>query len=166
MYNNGRRFAFERDIVNLFPEVCSRSAVSLARDRMPAAVRAFADHCGTTEEDVYRACEAMARFINESRSQKYAGNDLASAWVDSGLAAVPQPALLALFSVIGMTTTNAYFVHLRNAIPVGVAKPGGDSMSEMFDQAAHAMRTDNPATARRRASDLEARGRQLKDESS
>ncbi len=163
---NGRRFAFERDIINLFPRLCGGAGLGLAKHRMPPALRAFAEFTGATNEDLCRACTAMAEFVNLCQGMRYGEGDIAAAYVDSGLAAVPQPAVLALYAAIGMTTANAYFSHVRSAVPVDQRKPGDDEMSRLFDQAAHALRAPAPSTGQRRVDDLAARNESFQKEMS
>jgi hypothetical protein len=153
---NGRRFAVERDIVQLFQEIGQAAANSLARHQMAPAVLAFINWSGSTDEELARSCEALAEFVNIARTQNLSGSDLAGAWVNSGLAALDPAAQMAMFAALGMAVTNAYFIHARASLPTTVAGPGVAQLSEVLARAAHTLRSPDPAAARRRAADLAA----------
>jgi hypothetical protein len=151
---NGRRFAFDRDIIQLFGNICNRAAVKMCSPKESAALNDFLKQNGITDAILLDTCNAMSRFVDISRSPKYEGRNAHGAWHDSGLAALPQAATLCLFFFIGAATTDFYWKYIREALPVNVPTPGGSSMTEMFDRAAHALRAETSSSADRRVAEM------------
>lgn len=158
---DGRRFAVERDIINLFPAVVGGAATALARNAMPPAVRDFATHTGVTDADVIAACRCMAEFINISRDEVFLGDDLPAAYIRSRMDRVPQAAAVALYANLGMVLTNAYFKYIREAMPKTVSTPGLDAMTEILERTAHTMAAGTQGAKDRRAAELAAESERL-----
>jgi hypothetical protein len=148
---NGRRFAFYRDLLKVFPEICGRASIGMSQASLAPAVQDFATHCGATLADFTRAFEALSEFLNVARSTKYGPGDLAAAYVDSGLSAVSQPALICMFWYIGSAAMQQYWTFLREALPIDAPTPGGDALLELLARSAHVMRAPTAGAAQRRA---------------
>lgn len=161
---NGKRFSPERDLLEVFPLVVGGAAMAMARNTMPPAVRDFAAATGVTDPDATAACIAIAEFINIARSQAFVRDDLAAAYIRSGLDKVPQAAAVALYSNIGMALTNAFFRFAREALPTHVTTPGIDGMTELLLRAAHAGAAPDPHSQARRAAEMGAAARRHEED--
>lgn len=151
--HNGRRFAVERDIVNLFPHICKRASIGMSQTALMPAVADFAAHTGASMPDFTVAFEALAKMLNVYREQRIGENDFAAIWINSGMAAVPQAAMVCMLSYIGMAVMEYYCKYAREAMPAQLASPGMDLMQESIGRAVHAIRATTKSGNLKRVED-------------
>lgn len=146
---DGRAYNPARDIVNLFPRVIGyHAAVLLAKNRWPAAIKAYAESTGATEVDLEAASTALARFA--ALASHSSCGDISTIFVQSGMAALKPAALLAMMACVGQVTCSTYFQTLRNSIEAGRSVPGADGLADVAERVGHALRGNLPHVVDRR----------------
>lgn len=148
---DGRAFAVNRDITNLFLTLARDTSISLEDDKSwPPLLKSFAAAHGLTGAHFVPASVALAQFTVDTNAREYA--DFPSAWVGSGMGRLPQAVLLLTLFQLGAVTLKNYFAANRAANRTGHRDRDADKLTDTAERSSHALKAELPsARARRRA---------------
>lgn len=152
--NSGKVYRTDRDLIQLYPNVVLHAVQRLTQDRWHKAVREFAEHEGLTEAHLVQAGQCLVRFIELTPHP--ACREVGDAWVNSGLAALPSAALMALMFQVGAGFTSSFFNSVREAVREATTAPGLDAVAGVVDLMGHTVSGPSKAAQHRRAADVTA----------
>jgi hypothetical protein len=154
---DGRAYAVDRDLVNLFITLARRASMRMAEENWSPALAAFARANNIAEADFIPAARALCRFAAEVNHGNNA--DFGGAWTNSGMGKLSAPVVMATMFLLGAETAAAYFDLNRTANKLGYRDRDADAVVVQADRAAHAMAAELPsAKARRARENLQAAG--------
>lgn len=130
--DDGAKYNFERDILQLFTEIAAHAGHTLAKANWDYDVRKWAEYSGLKEEDLVRAMECVARF--QYAATEGPSHDPRDAWTRAGFDTLAPPARVGCFYAIGMITMRQYFLAARENLSRGQAPVGADETSELTER--------------------------------
>ena len=150
---DGRAYRPGRDIYYLFEPIASRACHRLARDTWHDVIRDYAAYSGLSESDLVPGATALKLFYE--LSSKVGVTDFATAWVDSGMASLPKPTLMALMFELGVGLCATWFNCSREVTIAGQSAHGQDKVGELADRMASAVGKDLPHERARAAGEID-----------
>lgn len=106
---SGGKYAASRDVVYLFLDVTTETAVSLAAGWPGRDVAGWAGRAGVPDTALAAAVRGLAGLAEAAT--KEAGHDPEHAWAAAGLDAAPPPVRFAVFATLGFEMLRAYHEH-------------------------------------------------------
>lgn len=146
---DGRAFAIDRDITNLFIPLARATAVRLEDEASwPPLVKKLAKTTNLTGASFIPASIALAKFASELNDRE--SHDFPAAWVNSGMARLPEAVLLLTLFQIGAGTVAAAYSGSRAANRLGYRDANADKLLDLTARIAHTMSADRPSVRGRR----------------
>lgn len=126
------RYNPQRDIVNLFTDICRQATTMLDDQFREPWLQQFLDSSGITQADLVDAANATAHFINAATSRGFA--TLEGVIEDAGLNKLKRGAMMALMMRIGQSACAAYFHYARESLADGAKPHGFDMLADSVSQ--------------------------------
>lgn len=150
----GQAFRPDRDVVNLFPQICHAAAISLATQGYPGRdFKEIAAKNNIPESELAKVPGILSEFMQVANTMPI--DSFQEAWFACGMDKIPDIARIALFMHMGIALMRLYHHHSRLANPSGYQPVNSEEAIEALDKAAWVKSADLPHVQERRLQEID-----------
>ncbi len=150
--SHGRKYAFGRDILNLFFDVAANAMARLTTKTWSGLIKDYAEHYNLSDPDFVQGALALRAFYDSVCRDS--SRSMADLMTNAGFDKLPHPVMMSLFTEIGFGFMAAFYTSAQAATRMNASMPMHNQLADIVDRAAFAAKADLAHVRERRAQEM------------